>query len=260
MSSRGKASIPAKVSKDGKERESYGQTHPQANELATTFATGNPRDGLLTYVQSPAATAGVVYHSDDWVLLRDKYPKATVHLLLMPRDSQFYTRHPFRAFEDQSFLASARLEAAKAAKIAASELQRLLGKFSAQEEPRIAALESDTADLDAELPAGRRWDADIRVGVHAYPSMNHMHIHVISKDMQSESLKTRKHYNTFNTPFFVNLDEFPLPEKDERWTLKVKPYYHDWEYVCWRCKQGFGNRFTELKKHLQKEYQEWRSE
>jgi aprataxin len=251
--------VKGKGAKPKNEEKEHKPTHPQSNARATTVPTGDPRDNLLSYILSPKDSSSVIYHNDKWLLIRDKYPKGTVHFLLMPRKSEFYTQHPFRALQDPEFLASARTEAIKAKRIAGSELRRLLGKYSAQERPRIEVIEADL-DPDAVLPAGRDWEAEIKVGVHAYPSMNHMHIHIISRDMHSDCVKKRQHYNAFNTPFFVNLDEFPLPEDDERWTLKVRPYYHDWDFICWRCERNFGNRFMELKRHLDKEFLEWRSE
>jgi aprataxin len=244
-----KLSSPSKV---------YKPTHPQANIRATTGPIRGNQDNLLLYVQSPSEHSSVIYYDEHWVLLRDKYPKAVVHLLLMPRDPEYYTQHPFRAFANKEFLVSAKLEVLKAKRVAASELRRLLGKYSERERPRIEGMDSDNPP--DELPKGRDWETEIKAGVHAHPSMHHMHIHIISKDNYSDALKRRQHYNTFNTPFFVRLDEFPLPEDDVRWTLQVEPYYHDWNYKCWRCNRNFGNKFTELKRHLEKEYLEWRQE
>jgi aprataxin len=241
--------------------EGYKQTHPQSNTRASTSLTNNVRDGLLGYILSPSTSPRVIYYNDQWVLIRDLYPKATVHLLLLPRDPEYYTQHPFRAFQDPGFLAQAREEVVKAKRIAGSELRRLLGKFSETERPRIEAMNAEfDADAPAELPSGRDWESEIKVGIHAYPSMSHMHIHIISKDMHSKCVRRKQHYNTFNTPFLVNMEEFPLAEDDIRWTLNVKPYYHDWDFKCWRCDKNFGNKLTELKRHLEKEFLEWRSE
>lgn len=45
---------------------------------------------------------------------------------------------------------------------------------------------------------------NIRFGYHAQPSMHRLHLHVISKDMNSEFLKNKKHWNSFTTEFFMN--------------------------------------------------------
>ncbi|XP_017060822.1 aprataxin-like protein [Drosophila ficusphila] len=49
---------------------------------------------------------------------------------------------------------------------------------------------------------GVRWE-DFQVGFHAEPSMQRLHLHVISTDFVSPSLKTKKHWNSFNTELFV---------------------------------------------------------
>lgn len=49
---------------------------------------------------------------------------------------------------------------------------------------------------------GQKLD-DFKIGYHAEPSMQQLHLHVISMDFNSPSLKTKKHWNSFNTEFFV---------------------------------------------------------
>jgi aprataxin len=232
---------------------------PQSGTRSATKLTSNPRDGLLEYILNPTSfslVSEVIYHNDSWVLIKDRYPKASVHFLLLPRDPEFYTQHPFHAFKDAKFLAAAREEVEKARKIAASELRRIHGPYSATEAPRIEAMEAD--DPPNELPEGRDWTKDVRVGVHAYPSMNHMHIHVFSADMYSPCVKHRKHYNSFNTPFLAEMDDFPLAEDDARWDPGREGYFVR-DFVCWRCGRKFGNKFTQLKAHLDMEFQDWRA-
>ncbi|GMY25541.1 transcription factor bHLH140 isoform X2, partial [Fagus crenata] len=43
-----------------------------------------------------------------------------------------------------------------------------------------------------------------RLGYHSAPSMRLQHIHVISQDFDSKHLKKKKHWNSFNTAFFLN--------------------------------------------------------
>ena len=110
---------------------------------------------------------------------------------------------------------------------------------------------------DGELPIGRDWEKEVKVGIHSHPSMYHLHIHVISVDSYSDSLKHKKHYNSFNTSFFVDLDAFPLGKDDER------RHQGDWpsrDLICWRCGRNFGNRFKELKGHLAEEFDAWKRE
>jgi aprataxin len=211
------------------------------------------RDGLAAYTIDPESfpPTRVVYHNDKFVVINDLYPKATVHLLILPRDPRKNVLRPQDAFDDPQFLADCREEEKKVRKIVASELRRRFGKFSASDRPRIEAFEAD--ELPETLPAGRDWTQGVMSGIHANPSMSHLHIHVLSKDMVSDPMKRRNHYLSFTTDFLVGLEHFPLAKDDYR-----RAYHHFPEdMLCWRCGQNFGNKMTELKKHLNMEKQSW---
>lgn len=162
--------------------------------------------------------------------------------------------HPIDAFSDPSFLTSVRTEAAKLKTLVAKDLQRRFGKYSAQDVEREAVLNGEK-DADT-LPVGRDWEKEVMVGIHAGPSMNHLHVHALSKDRYSECLKHRKHYNSFATEFFVLLEEFPMGEEE---MARRKNVLKD-DMRCWRCGESFGTKFTKLKEHLEKEIEEWKSE
>lgn len=245
------------------------QPKSTSDQPSVLTRTTNPRhandrkDGLLDYIQNPTSfpPSRLISHNPDFVVIHDLYPKASLHLLLLPRDPQKYLLHPFVAFSDPVFLASIRAEAANLKSLAAKELRRLFGYSSATDRPLLAAMESEDDPPPSPLatPPGRNWSSDIMVGVHAHPSMNHLHVHVISKDRYSECLRHRKHYNSFATPFFVPLDDFPLVEDDVRRHPGHEGYLKR-DFVCWRCGKEFGNRFSKLKEHLKEEFEAWKSE
>ena len=114
-------------------------------------------------------------------------------------------------------------------------------------------------EVEVEVPAGRDWSEDVIAGVHAHPSMDHLHIHVLSVDRYSECVRHRKHYNSFATPFFVDVDDFPLAPDDRR-RHPGREGFLERELRCWRCGVGFGMRFSKLKMHLEEEFVAWRSE
>lgn len=217
------------------------------------------RSGLLAYIQDPTSypPSRVISHSPAFVTINDLYPKSSIHLLLLSRDPTKYLLHPFIALSDPVFLASVRTEAATLVNLAASELRRRFGSFSASDRPYLSAMDSDPPP--EQLRAGRDWAAEIMVGVHAHPSMTHLHIHVISKDRHSECLRHRKHYNSFATPFFVPLEDFPLAEDDAR-RHPGREGYLKRDFVCWRCGREFGNKFARLKEHLEVEFEAWKRE
>ena len=152
----------------------------------------DPANGLFPYIADPAAHPKVVVrYNDDFVLMRDHWPKSVVHLLLLPRRADKYILHAHEALRDPEFLALYRAEAEECKKLAASELSRLFSAHSAQQRKRIEAIESDAPPPPEELPPGRDFAKDIRMGFHAHPSMNHLHLHIISRDMYSPCMKVR---------------------------------------------------------------------
>lgn len=217
----------------------------------------NTRDGLGAYIKEPESypPSVVVYHNEDFVAIYDRYPKSSLHLLLLPRDPSKFYQHPFDAFEDLEFLQKVREEVKKLRALAARELQRRYGKFSLQDKARRDAMEQDPPP--EVLPLGRDWEKEIMAGIHAHPSMNHLHIHVMSVDRHSECLKHRKHYNSFSTPFFVGLEDFPLAPDDVRRHPGRQGYLNS-DFRCWRCSQNFKNKFQQLKQHLAQEFEEWK--
>ncbi|KAG7002393.1 hypothetical protein G7Y79_00027g060850 [Physcia stellaris] len=161
-------------------------SYDPSSALGTTFLG---RNELGAYIASPATfpKSRVLYYNEKFVVINDLYPKSSVHLLLLPRDPVKKALHPFEAFQDTAFLADVVFEVKKLRELAAKELRRRFGKFSAKDKDRNAAMDRDPVPAEEELPPGRDWDKELISGIHAHPSMNHLHIHVISKDHVNES-------------------------------------------------------------------------
>lgn len=116
---------------------------------------------------------------------------------------------------------------------------------------------------EVEIPPPRTYE--LKVGIHAHPSLTHLHIHLLTPDMVSPSLKHKKHYNSFTTSFFIPLDDFPLAEGDYRRKHPGRDettgeVYLKGDMQCWRCGRNFGSRFSALKEHLLKERTDWLAE
>lgn len=47
---------------------------------------------------------------------------------------------------------------------------------------------------------------DFKLGFHRVPSLDRLHLHVISKDFSSNCLKTAKHWISFNSNLFIDFD------------------------------------------------------
>uniref|UniRef100_A0AAJ7SIS9 Aprataxin-like n=1 Tax=Petromyzon marinus TaxID=7757 RepID=A0AAJ7SIS9_PETMA len=46
-----------------------------------------------------------------------------------------------------------------------------------------------------------------RLGYHAVPSMSRIHMHIISQDFGSPRLKTKRHWNSFTTGYFIDSED-----------------------------------------------------
>eukprot|EP00339_Tiarina_fusa_P020308 CAMPEP_0117040920 /NCGR_PEP_ID=MMETSP0472-20121206/28611_1 /TAXON_ID=693140 ORGANISM="Tiarina fusus, Strain LIS" /NCGR_SAMPLE_ID=MMETSP0472 /ASSEMBLY_ACC=CAM_ASM_000603 /LENGTH=194 /DNA_ID=CAMNT_0004751793 /DNA_START=158 /DNA_END=741 /DNA_ORIENTATION=- len=51
-------------------------------------------------------------------------------------------------------------------------------------------------------------DMNFKIGFQAIPAMMQIHLHVISDDFQSPHMKNKRHWNAFNTDFFISPDYF----------------------------------------------------
>lgn len=190
----------------------------------------------------------------------------SVHLLLIPRNPAYYDQHPLRLLSSNpSFLAEVRKRVDRLKILAASELRRKYGRDSASDAPYQSALQElmsstkppSAEHRDALLPQGRNWLSEIKAGAHTHPSMNHMHIHIMSREMHSPCLKHKKHYLSFNSSFFVEMEDFPLEEGTARF---YPGHWPSWDMKCWKCGENYKNQFTKLKGHLAEEFEEWRKE
>ncbi|KAF6208485.1 hypothetical protein GE061_016941, partial [Apolygus lucorum] len=117
---------------------------------------------LIKLMDDPAMQ---LFVDDQIVIIKDGYPKAEKHFLVLPK-------------EDISNLASVKKDDIKLLK----------------------HMDLKGRDIAEKYGEGRTF----RLGYHAQPSMERLHLHVISDDMNSASLKHKKHWNSFTTPFFMD--------------------------------------------------------
>ncbi|KAL1888808.1 aprataxin-like protein [Ceratocystis pirilliformis] len=233
---------------------------PAAQNPSRRFWRG--AEGLGVYLNDPDSfpASKVAYHNKDVIAIHDKYPKSSVHMLLLSRCPDYNLQHPIDALDDAEFRRIITAEVNRLRGLVAKELRRRFGAFSVAEAARRAALDSDIDLTEGQaLPAGRDWAKDVIVGIHAQPSMSHLHVHVMSRDMYSQHLKNKKHYNSFQTPFFIDIADFPLAEDDPRRHSSREGYLKK-DYKCWRCGADYGNRFKLFKEHLATEFERWKVE
>ncbi|XP_037922602.1 aprataxin-like protein isoform X2 [Hermetia illucens] len=121
--------------------------------------------GLVNSMHDPAL---LFISTDLGVVIRDKYPKARHHFLVLPKSDIPSIYHVKR--KDLSLLYELHLLAVNVIEI-----------------------------------LGMKTD-DFKIGFHALPSMQRLHLHVISTDFISSCLKTKKHWNSFNTELFLDYE------------------------------------------------------
>jgi len=247
---------PKKVKPPSASSPNVAHKHP-----ATTATTYLGREGLGAYIASPGSfpASRVISSSENFVVINDLYPKSSVHLLLLPRDPAKTLLHPFDALGDTDFLAEVQSEVSKLRTLVAKELRRRYGRFSVQDKAREQVMEADYMPSEEQLPLGRDWSKEVISGVHAHPSMNHLHIHILSVDRESDCMRHRKHYNSFATPFLVPIEDFPLSPHDRRRHPGREGYLHS-DLKCWKCAKNFGSKFGRLKDHLAAELETWKRE
>lgn len=110
-----------------------------------------------------------VISSETAVVIKDKFPKAKYHFLVLPKDD-------------------------------ISSIFKLTKKhLPVLEELRLLA--TNVIETSGEK------EKNFNIGFHAVPSMTRLHLHVISKDFISPCLKTKKHWNSFTTKLFLDYDK-----------------------------------------------------
>ncbi|TXT13543.1 hypothetical protein VHUM_00910 [Vanrija humicola] len=155
-------------------------------------------NALRAYAEAPNPSADIpastlLLETPHCIAIFDAYPKARYHFLVLPRlpsdlgpsigardvdslASLLRLRHPVR----DAVLAAMRDAAAEVTEMIRDEMHKT---------------------------EGYQWP--VLAGFHAVPSMRHVHLHVLSNDLVSPSLRTKKHYNSFRPDhgFFITLDE-----------------------------------------------------
>jgi aprataxin len=170
------------------------------------------------------------------VVIKDQYPKAFIHWLILPRDPALSKAHPLDALADPNVYAAFE-------PIVNRYLDKATEVIAARIRPAILRSEETTEER------ARKY---VKAGVHASPSMHNLHIHIISKDMQSDCLRKSNHYLSFNTEFFVEFAEIPHVGQGDRRRNETSmgALIRTGHLVCCWCGEDYEKSFTKLKNHL----------
>ena len=198
-----------------------GRSAPSPPQRPPAASAGFKLDALQRIAASPASATGVLSYDAHLVVVRDAYPKAAFHALLVARDKGLKT----------------------VADLTAAHLPLLRAMAE-----RAVAVVAGARQAAPSLAATPFW-----LGFHALPSLEPLHLHILSGDLVAPALKTRKHYNSFATPFLVPLAEV-LTSVEQHGTWRFQ--HGDPEallgrdLVCHRCGCHFGSAFKRLSEHL----------
>ncbi|KAI8847034.1 HIT-like domain-containing protein [Chytridium lagenaria] len=190
-----------------------------ANEYAAPKRSNYSWDnGLMKYVDAPEKHPNIVQQfDDDFVTINDVYPKAAKHFLIMPRvkiESIFELR---------------------------KEHLDLLAKMKSRAD--------DIAKAQLRFPKRK-----FLIGFHSVPSMKQLHLHVISDDFVAPALKTKRHWNSFTTRFFLPyMLVRQMIEEDGKITIDKEEYEQllKGPLICHKCTNDYNN-IRELKMHLER--------
>lgn len=157
----------------------------------------------------------LIISSEDAVVIHDKYPKAKHHYLVLPKAD----------IPDIFHLNQSHLPLLEELFLLAQNV-----------------IEAKRCQLD-----------DFKIGFHAQPSMQRLHLHVISKDFVSDCLKTKKHWASFNTKLFLYYqDAYALikaGDRIQRLNREIVQQLYDSPLECNQCKFVAKN-IPDLKRHL----------
>ncbi|CAF0862285.1 unnamed protein product [Didymodactylos carnosus] len=158
-----------------------------------------------------------VYKDDLCTIINDKYPKAKHHMLAMPNE----------------YIAN--LKSLTSAHVPLLKHMLQVGKETAMKLRKAG----DSSD-------------EFRYGYHAIPSLSLLHMHIISQDFKSDCLKTKKHWNSFTTSYFMDAEDV-IDELQTHGQVQVDsaPFYRllEQELTCHRC-QGKFRTMPKLKEHI----------
>jgi diadenosine tetraphosphate (Ap4A) HIT family hydrolase len=188
----------------------------------------NWKSCLIEPVKDPIKYKQFIFAEfDESLVIYDAFPKAKIHLLLIPK----------RRIDKPTDLTLIHLDLLKKLK---ENAQQVHGWFQ------------------------RMYGINCYIGVHAIPSCKQLHIHIISDDFNSKFMKHKRQWNSFNTEYLISIDH--LIEQinisgnvtiDERYYNNVINQGLQCPKCVYRCKkQGMKCDYNfaflnELKRHYQ---------
>lgn len=165
------------------------------------------------------------------VVIYDAYPKASFHLLMLPRDISIKRVADFDWSRENH--------------------KNLLLHMKRVSNEIVSSIRQ--SNVSSSVPS-------FRVGFHSKPSLLHCHMHIISTDFyKSPNMKHKTHYQSFSTEFLIELDEVLgiLSKEGNNNRIPTNELARriasgeDSQMVCYYCKKFQTDGFAKLKKHFE---------
>ena len=176
------------------------------------------------------------------VTIKDAYPKARHHYLVLPREDIPHLRalRPSHVPLLEKMLENGRKLAKEVKGRGSVGSERSTDEGSANDRKLTASVCEEKGLM-------------FQFGYHASPSMSRLHMHVISQDFDSPCLKNKKHWNSFTSPFFLDAEKvIDILRKEGKVELDVKGLYEPMLKLplkCHVCSMQLKN-IPKLKDHI----------
>lgn len=161
------------------------------------------RNIYYRYVSPTGRVSGenIFAQTDEFIVLIYNQPKSSLHLLLLPKQT-FLNVKSCRELSPTNLEKIQRLHSA-----AAIIVDHLISESTLAN----SLLEVNCSVLEEKLSVPTFTNTEslknsprIKMGYHALPSFEPLHIHILTDDFNSTWLKTRRQWNTFNSAFFLD--------------------------------------------------------
>ena len=187
---------------------------------------GHWKNALSVYIQEKSKRdkkwdVCIFYEDEQFVIIYDRYYKSKYHLLIMPRVKikSVYDLDPYDS----------------------SHIELIEGMIARAKWIKMGLKKKDKS-ID-----------NIKYGFHAIPSLNQLHMHCISDDMDSPNMKNKKHFHSFTSQYFIpgKVMLRVLKEKKRKFTVN-KGYYDGLLKEKLKCHKCFDviRTMPALKNHI----------
>ena len=203
----------------------------------------NSRSALFEYAKNPSNFRRIIrYEDENCVIVSDRYPKARLHFLLLAKPA--YLNNVLR-LTDLKQRDVAKLEVLY-------QTARAFATNAADDFYTFCRSGGDGGGFGR----GGGGPLIMNIGLHMIPSLEPLHIHIISDDFCSLWVKTKRHFNSFASDFFYKLDELvqslrEIGDLAAEINPRMAQRQLDKDLKCTKCGLFGGGTMAEFKLHLE---------